>query len=58
MPNPVPPLIEAFLPVNVNDFDQSVNGIQIANSLFEAPLNFYGGYIMVAMHKKKEIMKD
>ena len=58
MPNPVPPLIEAFLPVDASDFDQSFAGVQTANALFEAPLNFYGGYIMMAMHKKKDILKD
>ena len=54
--NPVPPLIEAFLPSDAGDFDQSYAGIQVANALFEEPLNFYGGYIMMAMHKKRDIM--
>ena len=27
MPNPVPPLIEAFLPVDASDFDQSFAGV-------------------------------
>lgn len=33
-------------------------GISEANSLLERPFDFYGGYLMEAMHKKKEILTD
>ena len=32
--------------------------LEDANAVLERPLNFYGGYLMEAMHKKKDILKD
>lgn len=33
-------------------------GISEANSLLERPFEFYGGYVMEAVHKKKDILTD
>mmetsp|Transcript_28802 Transcript_28802/g.38414 ORF Transcript_28802/g.38414 Transcript_28802/m.38414 type:complete len:123 (+) Transcript_28802:661-1029(+) len=57
LPNPVPPYIEGFVP-HEGDPHKSAAAVIEANCLFEEPFNFYGGFIMQAIQKKKEIMKD
>lgn len=53
-PKYMPDYVQDFQP----DAELSQMAIDEANCVFERPLNFYGGYLMQMLYKKKEVLTD